>query len=404
MKKLRHSLLTLALALPALTLLAQEPVPPPLPVDSTGEIRTPETDSIAIPEADDPTDWAGEGAGMSGVYEMLVGVTDLDYAIRYFSELGFRLVGTGYLNKLAAQALYGVPSGVKSYRLQNGKTDSHGLVRLLVWEQPLGPGVGYSEPGTIGSRMAGILTTDIFRLYDIYSEARKGGEPWLVRGPVSQDMLGDGSAKSFFERPVTTRELAVYGSFCNHLYFQRYGYTVPGYGNIHMATRLATSEITHHDLFVKVDSMAQLRYLETVLGLEADGDASLNGEWMDGPTELYGLEAGETYWFQSFQSVNNIAGKLRFFVPTGGKPDRSARQRPGYEGITGHTFFTPYLDKVWADVAKAQLRPTPILPNEFGERCFVFRGPEGNTWQVLERKTAPLNEPIFHQHMQLLDE
>lgn len=402
LRTLRRYLAIALLGLAGHSLSAQEPFPPPLPVDTAGMKGHPPADPAT--EDDDPFYWAGDGTAISGVYEVVIGVRDLDQALRYFGDLGFRLVQTGYLSPLAAQALYGHPSGVRSYRLQNGNIDSHGMIRLLHWEKPLGDGVGYGRPGTIGSRVMAMLTTDIYRLHDIYHDARMAGEPWLVSEPVRQSLTGDDSPRGFFERPVGTREMAVYGPQWNHLFFQRYGYTVPGYGNVHLNTRLRTSEITHHDFFVRVDSMAQLAYLEKVLGLQADGAPSLNGDWMPGPRSLYFLQPGESYWFQSFQSPNNVAGKLRFFVPVQPRADRSAPQRPGHTGVTAHTFYTPYLDRMWNDVVQAQLRPTPVAANEFGERCFVFRGPEGATWQIIERLKAPFNEPIFFYNIQMLDE
>jgi len=203
---------------------------------------------------------------------------------------------------------------------------------------------------------------------------------------------------------VTTREMAVYGEEFNHLFYQRFGYTIPGYGNIHLNTKLGTSEITHHDLFVRLDSLNQLDYLVTALGLEADGPPALEGEWLEGPRTLYMLRPGETYWFQTFRSPNNICGKLRFFMPVDPRADKSALQRPGYDGITAHTFYTPRLNVLWTQVTEANLSPTPIMPNEFGERCFVFRGPEGNTWQIIEKMTAPINEAIPVFHLQMLED
>lgn len=346
--------------------------------------------------------WAGEGTGISGVYEVIIGVRDLDFAMQYFREFGFRLNATGYLTRFAAEMMYGVPSAVKSYRLQNGNIDSHGLIRLMVWEDPPGPGIGYAEPGTIGSRMMGMLTNDVYYLHDIYASARRAGESWLVTPPVVQYPLGDPGG-GFFERPIIGREMAVYGNLCNHLFFQRNGYTVPGYGNIHHSTRLGTSEVTNHDFFVMIDSLQQLNYLVDVLGLEADGEPSLNGEWLDAPRELYLLNPGETYLFQSWQSPNNVCGKIRYFMPTGDKPNRSDRQKLGREGITGHTFYTPYMERLWLAVQDAGLKPGPVGPNEFGERGFVFRGPEGATWQIIERTRPPANEPIPFLHLQVLD-
>ncbi len=394
-----RSLLFSLLFLPFLAF-SQEP-PPPLPIDSTGDISP----SFFEEEAQIDASWAGEGLGISGVFEAAIGVSDLNEALRYYGEMGFRVTNTGYLNKIAAQNLYGIPSALKGYRLQNGKSDSHGLIRLWVWDEPLGPGVGYARPGTIGMRIAAMLTQDIFWLHDIYQDARDGGEPWLVTTPIRQGVLGDFDGPfSFYEHAATTREMAVYGQDVNHLFYQRYGYTIPGYGNIHLGTRLGTSELTHHDLFVQVDSMEQLQYLVSALGLVADGPPTLEGEWLRGPRTLYMLQPGESYWFQTFHSPNNICGKLRFFIPVEPRANRADKQAPGYGGITAHTFYTPRLGLMWAAVTEANLEPTPVMPNEFGERCFVFRGPEGNTWQIIEKITAPVNEafPVFH--LQLLNE
>jgi hypothetical protein len=403
----KHLPILLALLVSVLSgLQAQDPpIPPPLPADTaTMDREMPGWRVMAPDEEEDPFYWAGDGTAISGVWEVMIGVRDLDAALRYYGALGYRLSGTGFLSKLAAEALYGVPSALKSYRLQNGSIDSHGLIRLVVWDKPLGSGVGYAEPGTIGSRLMGMITSDIYRLWDIYSDARRAGEPWLVSEPVRQYVLGDETPRGFFERPVLTREMAVYGTTANHLFMQRYGYTVPGFGSISASSPLSTSEVIQHDFIVRVDSMAQLGYLERVLGLMADGEPSLNGDWLEAPRKLYFLKPGESYWFQSFQSPNNIRGKLRFFAPVGARPDRSSRQRPGQDGITAHTFYTPYLEALWKAVLKEQLRPTPILPNEFGERCFVFRGPEGTTWQIIEKLQPPFHEPIFFHHMQLIGE
>ncbi|MEM8892242.1 MAG: hypothetical protein AAGD28_29955, partial [Bacteroidota bacterium] len=111
--------------------------------------------------------------GISGVYEVMIGVEDPAYAFKYFAEFGFQVVDSADFTEAQAKELYGVASSLKSYRLQNGKIDSHGLLRILAWENPLGPGVGYTAPETVGQRMSVMLTKDIFRLHDIYVAAEK---------------------------------------------------------------------------------------------------------------------------------------------------------------------------------------------------------------------------------------
>ena len=165
--------------------------------------------------------------GISGVYEVMMGVKDASYALKYFGEFGFRVIDSAEMSENEAFKIYGVTSKLKSYRLQNGEVDAHGLLRIFVWEKSLGDGVGYSLPETLGSRMAVMLTTDIFRLNDIYKAARLNGkEHWLPTEPIADDLFGlDGKDKNtFFKRPVYVRESAVYGDFFTHVFFQRYGY------------------------------------------------------------------------------------------------------------------------------------------------------------------------------------
>ncbi|MEN0047690.1 MAG: hypothetical protein AAF806_11580 [Bacteroidota bacterium] len=324
---------------------------------------------------------------ISGVYEVMLGVKEETYAIKYFSEFGFTVVNSAVFTLEEAQTLYGVPSALKSFRMQNGDIDSHGLLRILVWEKPLGSGVGYTTPETIGQRMAVMRTKDIFRLTDVYRAARAGKEKWLITEPVADDLFSlDGKEKDFFSRPVIVRENAVYGEFFNHIFFQRYGYHIPGYGTIGEHSTLKTSEFTHHDFIVKGD-INELNYLQTALGIKSEEPPVLDGDWMEGPKRVFQMNPGDNHWYWGFVSPNNICGKLKFFVPIGLKTDRSEYQRVGELGITLHSFYTPKLDFVYELVQKHEdLIATTIQKNEFGERCFVFKGPLGCTWQIIEKE------------------
>jgi hypothetical protein len=334
--------------------------------------------------------------GISGVYEAMIATDKPAYHIKYFAEFGFKVTDSATLDKAQCLKLYGVPSALKSYRLQNGATDSHGLIRLLVWEQPLGYGVGYGEPETIGSRMMVMKTKDIVRLTDIYTMLRKEKQDkWLVTEPLFDDPLriNKNGETDFFKRPVGVRENAVYGEYFTHVFFQRYGYEIPGYGTIPADAPLKTSELTHHDWFIKVDSMQQLMYLQTALGLKAEKPAEIDGDWLKGPKAVFIMRDGYTHWYQGFVSPNNICGKLKFFMPRGPKPDNSVRQRIGELGLTVHSFYTKKIDYVYALVKRHGIRPSEIIKNEFGERSFVFRGPEGANWQIIERMNDPVQAP-----------
>ena len=334
----------------------------------------------------------------------MLGAEEASFPIRYFESFGFEVVDSAEFSAEKALTLYGVNSNLKSYRLQNGKIDSHGLLRVLVWENPLGPGLGYAPPETIGNRMAVMRTEDIFRLVDIYLAARNSGEKWLPLDPIADDLFGlDSGKKDFFNRPVIVRETGVYGEFFNHVFFQRYGYHIPGYGTVEASTPLKTSEFTHHDFIIQAPGMEVMAYLATALGLKPEGEPALDGEWQKGPKRVFQMEPGDSHWYQGFVSPNNICGKLKFFIPRTQKPDLSQHQRPGELGITLHSFYTPKLSYVHQLVSLHQMNPTPISKNEFGEDCFVFKGPGGCSWQIIQ-KTSTQHQPVLKLEFQLVEE
>ena len=77
-------------------------------------------------------------------------------------------------------------------------------------------------------------TRDIHRLADVFADLRDGAsEPLLLAGPVYDDLYNaTEGVPSIVNRRVGVREMAVYGRWFNHVFFQRYGYTIPGYGVI----------------------------------------------------------------------------------------------------------------------------------------------------------------------------
>ena len=334
--------------------------------------------------------------GISGVYEVMLGTDDASYAKKYFSDYGFKVIDSAIISKEKAKTIYGVDSKLTSFRLQNGAIDSHGLLRILEWEKTLGNGVGYAPVESIGTRIAVMMTRDIFRLHDIYTTAREvGKKPWLSTTPIADDLFGlNTGKKDFFKRPVLVRENAVYGEFFNHIFFQRYGYKIPGYGTIERDTKLKTSEFTHHDFVIKAKSMKEMSYLSTALGLKAESAPVVDGDWLKGPKRVFQMEPGYSHWYQGFVSPNNICGKLKFFIPRGDKTNKTENQRVGEKGITLHSFYTPKLDFVYDLVVQHKnLRHTTINKNEFGERSFILQDTAGVSFQIIEKKDEPKSKP-----------
>ena len=87
---------------------------------------------------------------------------------------------------------------------------------------------------------------------DVYKIERQNGEKWLPIEPIFDDPLKIKANQkvTFFNRPVGVRETAVYGDFFTHVFFQRYGYTINGYGTIpaNAPTRFTTSEIVSRSM------------------------------------------------------------------------------------------------------------------------------------------------------------
>ena len=343
--------------------------------------------------------WRGGAAeppdtGISGVYEVMVGVADAAPALEYFAQFGFSEVASADLPADRAARIYGVDSALRSIRLQNGAVDAHGLLRVLEWAAPLGPGVGFAPPQTVGTRMAVMRTTDIFRIADVFADLRDGaGEAWLLAGPVYDDLYNaTGGTPSIVNRRVGVREMAVYGQWFNHVFFQRYGYTIPGYGVIGGHSPLGTSEFTHHDFVVAGDLAEVTDYYETVFGFIPENDPVINGAWQAGPRVVFQMEPGRSHWYRGFVSPNDVSGKLKFFSLEGlhVADDRSGRQRPGELGITLHSLWTPRLEQVHGLAEAAGLDAGPVRRNEFDEPSFLVRGPDGASWQVIQRERSVL--------------
>lgn len=326
--------------------------------------------------------------GVSGVYEVVMGVRDAQPSIDYFGEFGFEVVKTSELTVAQAEKIYGVSSAAKIYRLQNGDVDSHGLLRIIEWESPLGDGVGYAPAETIGQRMAVMRTKDVLRIFDVFKDMREqSGVPVSPTEPVYDDLYDmDQGAYSISTRRVGVREMAVYGQLFNHIFFQRYGYVIPGYGTIKDA-ELQTSEFTHHDFVIKGDIAEVTQYYEDVLGFVSENEPVLDGDWQNGPRKVFQMGEGTAHWYRGFVSPNNICGKLKFFTARDPEfvRDRSAQQKLGELGITMHTVFTPKIGMVHTLANEHGLEPTKRIRNEFGEDSFFFVGPDGSSWQILEQ-------------------
>lgn len=331
--------------------------------------------------------------GVSGVYEVMIGTDNAEPLIELFKNFGFVVVNEGKFSEKQSIDLYGVKSELHSFRLQNGDVDSHGLIRIMQWQHLVGDGVGYAQPETVGQRMMVMRTKDIFRLFDVFSDARVSGEKWLATEPIYDDLYEMTEGKlNVINRRIGVREMAAYGELVNIVFFQRYGYTIPGYGTISDHSPLQTSEITHNDFVIsgssKEDLPRQTNYYRDVLGFKPEGPVVLDGDWQAGPKRVFNMADGSSHWYRGFVSPNNISGKLKFFVNPDLRPDRSAKQAIGHKGITLHSVYTDTANKVFKLAKQHKLTMSDFQQNEFNERSFVIKGFDGSSWQVISNVTV----------------
>ncbi|WP_217697174.1 hypothetical protein [Pseudocolwellia agarivorans] len=337
--------------------------------------------------------------GVSGVYEVMIGTDDAKPLITFLGEFGFSVKEQARFSDSQAFKLYGVKSELTSFRLQNGDIDSHGLIRILQWKKPTGDGVGYSQPETVGQRMMVMRTKDIVRIHDVFSDARLSGEKWLPTEPIYADLYGLTEGKpNVLNRRIGVREMGIYGELVNLVFFQRYGYTIPGYGTIGDHSPLQTSEITHNDFMLggktKEDLYNKTNYYRDVLGFKPEGPVVLDGDWQAGPKRVFNMADGSSHWYRGFVSPNDISGKLKFFINPDIRPDRSDSQAIGQKGITLHSVYTKTPNKIYKLAQKHKLNVSKMYNNEFGEASFVIKGPDGASWQVIERKKV-VNAPVL---------
>ena len=77
--------------------------------------------------------------GISGVYEVMVGVEDATTAIDYFAAFGFRVVAQADLDAEQARDIYGVDSALTAYRCRTVTWTPMDCCGFSTGKHPLGP-------------------------------------------------------------------------------------------------------------------------------------------------------------------------------------------------------------------------------------------------------------------------
>jgi hypothetical protein len=320
---------------------------------------------------------------ISGIFENCIGSKQEQSTLQYWAELGYREVQRGQLSADNADALYGYASNLTSIRLQNGNSAEHGLVRVMVWEQPRNAGLQKSHPFVIGSRWFASLVQDIYAVADAFNDDNANSGDWIVTEPIRGIEFIGQPASNFYQRFTGVREFFVIGSEIRQAFFQRYNYTRPGYGVIDPTSPLGVSEGTHSSIVTADHDTAA--FYTNVFGLvPANNTWKRSGYQNPATRQILMLEEGNEFLLSSFSSPKTDVGVLQVYTPLYSTPNKLEFAQPGVLGMCLFTYQVEDIQEFHNRVSHSNARSvTPILPNEFNEPSFGLVAPDEITWVII---------------------
>lgn len=328
---------------------------------------------------------AAAATPLGGLYEHWYGTQDIDAAIAYWGQLGFRPLARGGLDAASAGALYGHAAPLESVRLRHAGTDRQGLIRVMRFAPSAGPGLGLAHALALGSRWSGFYTRDILAVQDAYrdGDAQRADPVWKV-SPVARLFLSP-EVPGFFRPFVGIRETTVFGPEHRQAFLQRVGFDRPGFGTFAEGTPLPVTECSHGNLVIP--SLDDLRFYEAGLGLALQTP----GQVIDWSTvavrSSLGLGEGEAFSVIVYQAPGEPSGFLRLYAPRESRPDLRGVSRAGHLGLCAYSWRYPaggLPARRDAAVAAGAQAATPVLVNEFGEPACTLLAPDGCFWALQE--------------------
>ena len=332
-----------------------------------------------------------------GLYEVCVGVTDLDRALADFAAYGCQPDLEGSLDAESAQRLYGVRSAVRSVRLAHQHAD-HGLVRLMQWDKPLNAGLGLTEDlRCVGSRWGVRVTSSVLNIVNHVERALGSGAELNLIPPVLAvigEVSGERSARPFRDPIVGVREMVLLQPEYRQVFFERFGYESPAYGQIDPSSLLRTSQHTHFGLMVASDDPHIFDFYEHVLGLQRMHEETVPYENATGSRRIFGLRPGEGFHMVDFDDpasgkalADRRSGKLKCvrFAADANIEDRRSHSRAGALGYSLYCWRTFEIEALHERVKQAGATSvSDMLADEFDRRSFTFFAPDGYHWMLIE--------------------
>lgn len=327
-----------------------------------------------------------------GVYEVGVGVRDIDRALAYWRSFGYRPGPRGRLSAPEALTAYGVDSALESLRLLHQDAD-HGLVRLMCWERGMGPGLGLMALRIPGNRWAVAKTRNVQMATNHARMMKARGEEIWFTEPISRPVgVTPDQTEPFVASFPSKSEIPIFTPEHRHVVVQRFGHDLPRFGQHNDASLFGGSQFTQVGICLARENMAQLEFYGEVLGLQRSATHTYAiSDFIGGMT---GLQKGEELVEVDFDDIRSspepeqqLSGKLRVFVvrPRPGDPSGFPVTNVGNRGFSLYTLRTAELDRLRDKVAGSGAREVrAIARDEFGARACTFTAPDGYTWTLIE--------------------
>ncbi len=332
---------------------------------------------------------------IQGIYEVCIGCQDPAQLTQYWQQFGYQIAQTGELTAEDANKLYGVNSPLKSIRFSHQNAD-HGLVRLMVWENLINDGLQMSSMKVKGSRWATTLTADILNIFNHVEEAIKAGLPLKYTYPHWEIIYNkERKVRPFLDTPVGVREMMLMQPLTRQVFFQRFNYTLPDYGQINENATFQTSQITHMGMVIQDDSKETLRFYEETLGLlRARDDVETTYESSEASRQIFDLQPNERFLVTAFDDPRSSKTDLqaarsgRLYIirfPENIKLENSlTKSQPGCLGMSLYTYRVAEIEEYFHRIkASAVSKFSEIELNEFGEKSFSFVAPDGYFWTLI---------------------
>lgn len=329
-----------------------------------------------------------------GVYDIGVGVDNMERAVEFWRGFGYHVGEMGQLPADQSEALYGVYSSVTTTRLFH-QSARQGLIRLVRWNDTPGPGLQMAPLRTAGTRWSVHKTDDLLTAYSHGLTTQLQRKPISILGPI----INARSARAIddqqpFREPVPcSYNLQLFQPESQVVVMQRQHIDVSSYGEINQNSLLRTSQACHVALVHQGFDEAIPAFYEKAFGVVRTGSIQLQYDPDSVATAMFNLAPGESLREIdlddprcSADGVDPQPGRLRLFFLESDLPlpKKHASASPGQLGYCLYSYRTRDPERLRESVISAgAYSVTALLSDEFGRPSFSFRAPDGYFWQIL---------------------